>query len=72
MKGILLAALFCLIPCSMSSEGTNVYISMGKCAYAYHRSSNCYTIKKKSNVRSVSLEQALKMKRTPCKVCYGK
>ena len=73
MKGLLLAVLLGMLPCAMSSEGTTVYISTGKSAEVYHRVITCRTLKRcreEGHVKSVPLEQAVRLRRRPCKVCY--
>ena len=42
-------------------------------AYAYHRTTNCDGVRKaKHPIKQVSIDDATnKMKRRPCKLCYG-
>lgn len=48
-----------------------VYICTGPKSTCYHSRSTCKGLKSCSaTVKSISLEDAKKMKRTPCKMCY--
>lgn len=55
------------------SGSTMVYISTGEYAKSYHSNDNCYTIKRckeEGHLKRITLEEAKKMGRKPCKVCY--
>ncbi len=48
----------------------NVYITSAKGATAYHKNKSCSYLKKATDVKSISAEEASEMKRVPCKACY--
>lgn len=80
MKKILLI-LISLHLCIAINAGENypasgqetVYVVMSPNAYAYHRTTNCDGVRKaKHPIKQVSIDDATnKMKRRPCKLCYG-
>ncbi len=51
----------------------DVYVVMSNTAYAYHRTTNCSAVRKATHpARQVSYDEATqKMRRKPCKLCYG-
>jgi hypothetical protein len=50
---------------------TSVYICTGKSSERYHRTESCNGLNAcKAQVKSVSLKEAQRMGRTPCKICY--
>ena len=52
-------------------EQQKVYVVMSNNAYAYHKTKDCSAVKKATHkVKEVSLEEAEKMGRKPCKICY--
>jgi hypothetical protein len=54
-----------------SVEQTKVYVVMSSSSYAYHKTKNCSAVKKATHeVKEVTLEEAQKMGRKPCKICY--
>lgn len=72
-KLLLLAAMLCFSSHALNSQSTAVYISTGKSAYAYHRTKSCPSLRKcvqEGHVRTVTLEEAVRMKRKPCGKCY--
>lgn len=65
------------ILCSSTPEkpvqdgNTQVYICTGNNAYRYHNSKNCRGLNRCSaDIKSVSLEYAKSIGRSPCKICY--
>ena len=72
MKTFLLATLLSLFTLNSLEQQTTVYISTGSGAYAYHSRKSCSRLKKcneEGHVRTVTMEKAISMGRTPCKVC---
>lgn len=60
-----------LLPALSFSDSNTVYICTGKYAKAYHKSTDCRGMKAcKGETKTVTLEQAQKMGRTPCGYCY--
>jgi len=54
-----------------SKAQTTVYICLGKSSVRYHQTDRCNGLSNcKSQIKSVTLQEAEKMGRTPCKVCY--
>ena len=53
------------------NEAKVVYICTGGSATRYHASKNCKGLSNCGGaIREVTIEQAEKMGRTPCKICY--
>lgn len=49
----------------------SVYICTGKSAYSYHNNRSCRGLNKcNAEIKSVSLEYAKSIGRSPCKICY--
>jgi hypothetical protein len=49
----------------------SVYICTGKSAYSYHNNRSCRGLNRCSaEIKSVSLEYAKNIGRSPCKICY--
>lgn len=55
-----------------NDKGKDVYICTGKGAYAYHKSPRCPSMVNNctKEIKRVSLRNAKRMKRIPCKKCY--
>ena len=54
-----------------AEEQPKVYVVMSNNAYAYHKSRSCKAVKKATHkVKEVTLEEAQKMGRKPCGMCY--
>lgn len=52
-------------------DNTSVYICTGKSAYSYHNNRECRGLNKcNAEIKSVSLEYAKSIGRSPCKICY--
>lgn len=52
-------------------NNTNVYICTGKSAYSYHNNRNCRGLNRcNAEIKSVSLDYAKTIGRSPCKICY--
>lgn len=50
-----------------------VYVVMSNTAQVYHSNKNCSGLKSATHtIKEVSIEEAKKMGRRPCKICYGK
>lgn len=50
---------------------TSVYICTGKSAYSYHNNRSCRGLNRcNAEIKSVSLEYAKSIRRSPCKICY--
>lgn len=50
---------------------TSVYICTGKSAYSYHNNRSCRGLNKcNAEIKSVSLDYAKSIGRSPCKICY--
>lgn len=70
---LILATLLC---CSfgtaeMNPPQTKVYICTGPQSKRFHKTPNCKGLQSCSKeIKAVTLEQARKMGRTPCKWCY--
>ena len=48
-----------------------VYICTGKSAYSYHNNRGCRGLNRcNAEIKSVSLEYAKSIGRSPCKICY--
>ena len=53
------------------SKETSVYICTGKSAYSYHNNRSCRGLNRcNAEIKSVSLEYAKNIGRSPCKICY--
>lgn len=56
---------------NVSNTSNMVYICTGRYARAYHKTTDCRGIRAcKAGIRTVTLEEAQKMGRTPCRYCY--
>ena len=56
---------------SFLSEQAKVIVVMSNNSYAYHKTKNCSAVKKATHkVKEVPLEEAKKMGRRPCRICY--
>lgn len=67
-----------LVLSSFTSRDNNVqaqetvYICTGENSTKYHKSKDCSGLRNcKGSIKQISLEQAKKMGRTPCKKCYN-
>lgn len=77
MKSIIAIVIWWAL-CSITTEAplqkgnnTNVYICTGKSAYSYHKNKNCRGLNRCSaEIKSVSLEYAKSIGRSPCRICY--
>lgn len=55
---------------SLLEQQTKVYICTGSSATTYHSIKNCRGLSAcKSSVKEITLDQAVAMKRKPCKIC---
>lgn len=55
-----------------SDEPAKVYVVMSTNAYAYHKTRSCKAVQKATHkVKEVTLEEAQKMGRKSCKMCYN-
>ena len=53
-------------------EQQKVYVVMSNTAYAYHSNKDCKGLRNATHeIRQVTVEEAEKMGRHPCKICYG-
>ena len=76
MKKLLLTivtALLCSVFSTDAGEPAKVYVVMSQTAHAYHCTRNCDGLRRATHpIREVSLDEAVsKLKRRPCKLCYG-
>ena len=56
---------------SDSEKSKTVWICTGKHSECYHKSKSCKGLGScKASIKEVSLEEAERMKRRPCKLCY--
>ncbi len=56
-------------PCDV--EQRTVFIVESRYAYAYHRTVECSAVKKATHpVKEVTLDEAIELGRSPCKICY--
>ena len=56
---------------SVKKTEANVYICTGPQSKRYHKTSSCSGLRNCSGqVKKVTLVEAKKMNRTPCKICY--
>ena len=54
-----------------SDEQAKVFVVMSDNAYAYHKTKSCKAVKQATHeVKEVTLEEAIKMGRKPCGICY--
>lgn len=63
-------ALYAFTACSGSKA--KVWVSKSRGAYAYHKTVECQHIKgavKNGNVEEITIDEAEKKDRTPCKTC---
>ena len=75
MKSILAIVIWgyiCTLGVPQQKENnTSVYICTGKSAYSYHNNRDCRGLNKcNAEIKSVSLEYAKSIGRSPCKICY--
>ena len=57
----------------ITREQTKVYVVMSNTAHAYHSNRNCKGLKNATHpIKQVTLEEAQRMGRRPCKLCYGR
>ena len=57
---------------SITREQTKVYVVMSNTAHAYHLNKYCKGLKNATHpIKQVTLEEAQKMGRRPCKLCCG-
>jgi len=69
MKKLILLSLF-IIPL-LSGTTSNIYICTGKYAKSYHSSQYCKGINAcRSEIKTITLKQAVDLGRKPCKMCY--
>lgn len=53
------------------TDSTTVYICTGKSSKRYHKTDDCRGLNNCSgSIKAVSIEQAKKSGRTPCRVCW--
>lgn len=68
MRTIFLAIPFLFLACT-TSDG--VYICTGPQSRRYHKSASCKGLRNCSReIKQVTLEQAKKLHKTPCRICY--
>lgn len=69
MKTLLLT--LALLVFSGNTSQKSVYICTGGSSVAYHKSSTCSGLRNcKGSIKEISLQEAEKMNRRPCKICY--
>ncbi len=75
MKNLILFLMFVLPICGFaqtSDKPVKVYISTSSMAKAYHKTKNCISLKNdQDKLKYITLDDAKKLGRTPCKNCYG-
>jgi len=80
-KTIIAALLFLAIgdftgataPMQTGVNDTKVYVCTGNSSKRYHKTSSCRGLNNcQEEIISVTIEQAVKMGRTACKICYKK
>lgn len=70
MKQLLL--IVSLLFLGATGESHYVYVCTGSYSKCYHKTSECEGLKYCSKeIKKVTLDEALKMNRKPCKYCYG-
>ena len=71
-KSILIVALLLSgVLFTSSSTATYVYVCMGESSVCYHKEKKCKGLTNCSKeVKKITQEEAEKMKRRPCKICY--
>ena len=53
-------------------EQNKVYVVMSTTAHVYHSSKDCKGLQNATHkIKQVTVEEAKKMGRRPCKICYG-
>lgn len=68
---LMLCAPFTHLPFSFVKSDVKVYICTGPKAYSYHCKKNCQGLNRCSKeIKTVTLEYAKSIKRTPCGICY--
>ena len=60
-----------LIIASINALGQTVYISTGSSAKKYHSTSNCRGLANSKYIKSISIEEAQGIGRTPCMLCMS-
>lgn len=78
MRKILLAAAMILLTSGLNTyeadaieQQAKVYICTGSSATTYHASKNCRGLSScKGSIKEVTKDEAISMKRRPCKICY--
>lgn len=54
-----------------TEQSAKVYICTGRSSKRYHKTSRCEGLRRCSGeIRAVSVAEAERMGRTPCKICY--
>ena len=76
MKTLLFLFTFMLFAQHIDAQTTGstgkVYISTNALAKKYHKTKSCFSLKNDQNtLKTVSLSEAKKLGRTPCKNCYS-
>ena len=67
----LLIVFFLSIVLGFAGDSTNVYICTGPKSECYHKTSSCKGLNRcTGDIRRITLEEAVKMGRRPCKICY--
>jgi hypothetical protein len=73
MKKLIVISTFLLLLTSScgSCSSDKVYICDSKGAYAYHINKDCMGLRRcMAEIRTISKEEAIKMRRKPCGICY--
>ena len=60
-----------LIIASINALGQTVYISTGSSAKKYHSTSSCRGLANSKYIKSISIEEAQSIGRTPCMICMS-
>lgn len=56
---------------SQDNQGSMVYVCTGSKSKRYHKTNECKGLSKCSgSIKKVTIEEAKRMNRTPCKICY--
>lgn len=67
----LLILIFAILAIATQSYAQKVYIATKKGAVAYHKVKTCSYFRKDAKIKEVSLDNAKKMGRSACYICYS-
>lgn len=72
MKKILISIVFLLVCiCAFTSDTKGVFICTGGKSTKYHKTATCRGLSRCSGqIKKITIDDASKMGRTPCSICY--